>query len=270
MLSIGTNALASSIVLALRPRPQDAPTADRRGFIEALHSELPNRLRELQHGQIAPVDLPQAAIGPGMAVFSHYAAVIEPDGSRMRVRAALARINEILDEVLNEQEGDFDTTTRFALGWYRQNGYKKGKFGAANTLANARNTSVEAMDRAGVLRGAAGDVKLYAPAELAESYDPASDERISAWEVLHHMLAALDRDGVANAAALLAGAAERAEDPVDPELVKELAYLLFSVAEKSGRTKDALAFNDIVGAWPDIVEAMRVGSSQETQASLDI
>lgn len=270
MLSQGTNALASSIVLALRPRPEDAPTADRREFIEALREELPVRLRELQHGQIAPVDLPQAAIGPGMAVFSRYAAVIEPDGSQVKVRAALARINEILDEVLNEQEGDFDATTRFALGWYRQRGYEKGDFGNANTLANARNTSVESMDRAGVLRAAAGKVKLFSPGELEAGYDPAADERISAWEVLHHMLAVFAREGVGAAAALLAGAAERAEDPVDVDLVKELAYLLYSVAEKSGRTKDALAFNDIVGAWLDIVEAMRSGAGQETQASLDI
>jgi putative DNA methylase len=188
----------------------------------------------------------------------------------MKVRAALARINEILDEVLNEQEGDFDTTTRFALAWYRQRGYEKGEFGVANTLANARNTSVEAMDRAGVLRAAAGEVKLYGPSELPTNYDPGADERISAWEVLHYMVAALEREGVERAAALLAAAAGRPQDPVDAELVKELAYLLFSVAEKSGRTKDALAFNDLVGAWPDIVEAMRAGASQETQATLDV
>src|SRR5690606_23476052 len=133
------------IVLALRPRPENAPTTDRRDFITALQAELPDALRELEQGRIAPVDLPQAAIGPGMAVFSRYSAVIEPDGSQMTVRAALARINEILDQVLNEQEGDFDPTTRFAISWYRQHGYDKGKFGDANNLANARNTSVDTM-----------------------------------------------------------------------------------------------------------------------------
>lgn len=270
--SIGTNALASSIVLALRPRPDDAPTVDRREFIATLREELPGRLRELQHGQIAPVDLPQAAIGPGMAVFSRYAAVIEPDGSQMKVRAALGRINEILDEVLNEQEGDFDSTTRFALAWYRQHGYEKGAFGDANTLANARNTSAEAMDRAGVLRAVAGKVQLFAPADLDPGYDPTTDDRISAWEVLQHMVAALGREdgGVGAAGALLAAASARTENPVGADLVKELAYLLFSVAEKSGRTNDALAFNDIVTAWPDIVEAVRAGTGQETQATLDL
>jgi putative DNA methylase len=272
MVSLGTNALASSIVLVLRPRPDDAATADRREFIADLRAELPERLRELQQGQIAPVDLPQAAIGPGMAVFSRYSSVIEPDGSPMKVRAALARINEILDEVLNEQEGDFDATTRFALGWYREYGFERGEFGVANTIANARNTSVEAMDRAGVLRAVAGKVQLLAPADLDPDYDPAADDRISAWEVLQHMVAALGREdgGVGSAAALLAAASARTEDAVDPDSVKELAYLLFSLAEKSGRTKDALAFNDLVGAWPDILGAMRAGASQETQSSLDI
>lgn len=149
MLSHGTNALASSIVLALRPRPDDAPRTDRRQFVETLKCELPPALKDLQQGAIAPADLPQAAIGPGMAVFSRYSGVLEPDGTTMSVRSALARINEILDQVLNEQEGDFDATSRFAIAWYRQHGYGTGTFGDANNLANARNTTVEAMDRGG-------------------------------------------------------------------------------------------------------------------------
>ena len=172
MLSHGTNALASSIVLALRPRSDDAPTTDRRGFIGALQAELPTALRDLQQGRIAPVDLPQAAIGPGMAVFSRYTSVIEADGSPMSVRSALARINEILDQVLNEQEGDFDAATRFAIAWYRQHGYGTGKFGDANNIANARNTTVEAMGRSGILRSAAGKVKLLAPGALPDRVRP--------------------------------------------------------------------------------------------------
>jgi len=137
MISVGTNALASSIVLALRPRPEDAPRTDRRGFVAALKGELPKALRELQQGAIAPVDLPQAAIGPGMAVFSRYAAVLTDDGSPMRVRAALSLINEVLDEVLSEQEGDFDSDTRFALAWFRQHGFDAGDFGDADNLVVA-------------------------------------------------------------------------------------------------------------------------------------
>ena len=271
MLSQGTNALASSIVLALRPRPDDAPTTDRRGLIKALQAELPKRLRELQQGRIAPVDLPQAAIGPGMAVFSRYSAVIEPDGSNMTVRSALARINEILDQVLNEQEGDFDPTTRFAISWYRQHGYDKGKFGDANNLANARNTSVDTMARSGILTSGGGKVALIAPSALDPDYDPVSDDQISAWEVLHHMIAAIGREGIGAAASLLSAAEGRDEDAVDADLIKELAFLLFSIAEKSGWTKDARAFNDLATSWPDIVDAAREGAtSQEQQGSFDL
>jgi len=146
-----SNALASSIVLALRPRPRDAPLIDRRGFVAALKEQLPQALRDLQQGAIAPVDLPQAAIGPGMAVFSRYSAVLEDDGSGMRVGTALARINEVLDEVLSEQEGDFDPISRFGLAWFRQHGFEPGPFGAADGLARARNASLEHIERAGIL-----------------------------------------------------------------------------------------------------------------------
>ncbi len=177
---IGSNALASSIVLALRPRPDDAPTTDRRGLIAALQDELPDALRKLQQGAIAPVDLPQAAIGPGMAVFSRYAKVIENDGTPMTVRSALARINEILDQVLNEQEGDFDAATRFAIAWYRQHGYATGKFGVADDLARARNTAVETMVRDGILTSAAGKVTLLSPADVASRATTSSPTTASA------------------------------------------------------------------------------------------
>lgn len=272
MLSQGTNALASSIVIALRPRQESAPTIDRRGLISALQDELPGALRDLQQGRIAPVDLPQAAIGPGMAVFSRYASVIEADGSPMSVRSALARINEILDQVLNEQEGDFDAATRFAIAWYRQHGYGTGKFGDANNIANARNTTVEAMDRAGILTSAAGKVTLLSPASLPVEYDPTVDEQISAWEVLHHMIAALERGGIAEAAQLLAAAGSRPDSPVDADLVKELAFLLFPLAEKNGWTQDAVAFNTFATAWPEISDAARDagGVSPPEQASFEL
>ncbi|HVC07354.1 MAG TPA: DUF1156 domain-containing protein [Solirubrobacterales bacterium] len=271
MISIGTNALASSIILALRPRPDDAATTDRRGLIAALQNELPDALRELQQGRIAPVDLPQAAIGPGMSVFSRYASVIESDGSPMSVRSALARINEILDQVLNEQEGDFDAPTRFAIAWYRQHGFGTGKFGDANNIANARNTTVEAMDRGGILTSAAGKVTLLSPSALPVDYDPAADEEISAWEVLHHMIAALERGGIAGAAQLLAATGSRTDTPVDADLVKELAFLLFSFAEKSGWTQDALAFNALATSWPEIIDATRDGGGRQVeQASFDL
>jgi putative DNA methylase len=253
----GSNALASSIVLALRPRPADALTTDRRGLIAALQAELPDALRKLQQGAIAPVDLPQAAIGPGMAVFSRYEKVIENDGTTMTVRSALARINEILDQVLNEQEGDFDAATRFAIAWYRQHGYATGKFGVADDLARARNTAVETMVRDGILTSAAGKVTLLSPAKMPEGYDVLADDRVGAWEVLHHLIAFLERDGLPVAGAFLASAQERTDGAIDTELVKELSFLLFSIAEKNGWTQDALAFNTVATAWPDVVHAAR-------------
>lgn len=261
MLSQGTNALASAIVLALRPRPDDAPTTDRRGLIKALGDELPDALRKLQQGAIAPVDLPQAVIGPGMAVFSRYAKVIENDGSTMTVRSALARINEILDQVLNEQEGDFDSATRFAIAWYRQHGYATGKFGVADDLARARNTAVETMVRDGILTSTAGKVTLLSPSAMPEGYDVLTDDSVGVWEVLHHLLTFLQRDGVPAAGAFLADVQERPDGAVDVELVKELAFLLFAVAEKNGWTQDALAFNTFATAWPEIIHAARTSKA---------
>jgi len=267
MRAVSSNALASSIVLALRPRSDDARTTDRRGLIAALHEELPDALRKLQQGTIAPVDLPQAAIGPGMAVFSRYAKVIENDGTTMTVRSALARINEILDQVLNEQEGDFDAATRFAIAWYRQHGYRTGKFGVADDLARARNTAVETMVRDGILTSTAGKVALRSPAALQRDYDVLADDRVGAWEVLHHLIAGLERDGLPAAGAFLASAQARPDGAIDIELVKELAFLLFSIAEKNGWTQDALAFNTVATAWPDVVQAARATQTDPAEQS---
>lgn len=269
MISVGTNALASSIVLSLRPRPDDAPTTDRRGFITALEAELPDALRKLQQGQIAPVDLPQAAIGPGMAVFSRYASVLEPDGSPMSVRSALARINEILDQVLNEQEGDFDSTSRFAIAWYRQHGYGVSQFGDADNLARARNTSVETMDRDQILISRAGKVQLIKPAGLSPTYDPVADTHISNWEALHHLIKTLEKDGLTAAGSFLSAALSRPDGAIDADLIKELAHLLFRIAEGNSWTKDALSFNTLVTSWPEIHDASRTASQSNVQQSFD-
>lgn len=261
MISVGTNALASSIVLSLRPRPANASTVDRRGLIAALETDLPGALRSLQQGQIAPVDLPQAAIGPGMAVFSRYSAVLEPDGSNMSVRSALSRINEILDRVLNEQEGDFDSTTRFAIAWYRQHGYGTGTFGDANNLANARNTTVDSMDRGGILSSRAGKVQLIKPSDLSTEYDILADLHTSNWEALHHLIRTLEGEGITAAGDFLRAALSRPDGAVDADLIKELAHLLFRIAESNGWTKDALSFNTMVTSWPEISDAARTDTS---------
>ncbi|OBK03534.1 hypothetical protein A5746_20670 [Mycolicibacterium conceptionense] len=262
--SIGSNALASSIVLALRPRSSKAPTTDRRSFVEALARELPDALRSLQQGQVAPVDLPQAAIGPGMAVFSRFNAVVEPDGSKMTVKSALSRINEILDQVLNEQEGDFDSTSRFAIAWYRQHGYGDGKYGNAELLANARGCAVQSMDRDGVLVSRGGIVHLIRPQELSWDYDVVADLHTSSWEVLHHLVKVLERDGITPAGEFLRTAMSRPDGAVEPDLVKELAHLLFRIAESKGWAKDALSFNSLVTSWPEILD---VTHAEQTSAS---
>lgn len=269
MIGVGTNALASSVVLALRPRPADAPTTDRRGFIATMKRELGPALRELQQGGIAPVDLPQSAIGPGMAVFSRYAKVIESDGSEMSVRSALARINEVLDELLTEQEGDFDSTTRFAIAWYRSNGYDAGAFGDAENLARARATAVSTMERGGILSARAGKVQLFRPSDLPEDYDVTTDQHASAWEALQHTIRIQETKGIPAAGAFLQAASRRSDGAVDLDLVKELAYLLFQVAEKNGWTKDAISFNGIATSWSEMLDSGRTASPVSTATTLD-
>ncbi|WP_197719820.1 MULTISPECIES: DUF1156 domain-containing protein [Pseudonocardia] len=262
MRDIGSNALASSIVLALRPRPASASQTPRRGFISALKGELPQALRELQQGAIAPVDLPQAAIGPGMAVFSRYSAVLNDDGSPMSVRAALSLINEVLDEVLSEQEGDFDSDTRFALAWFRQHGFEAGDFGDADNLARARNASLEHLERSGILslRGTRGKVSLLAPATLDPAWNPQTDAYISVWEVVMHLSRTLTESGIVATSSLLS----EVPDSIDRDLCKELGFLLFALAEDSKRTKVAIEFNALGTAWNDIVSGVVRPSKQGT------
>lgn len=253
MISVGTNALASSIVLALRPRPDDTPITDRRGYIEELREELPAKLRELQQGAIAPVDLAQAAIGPGIGVFSRYARVVEPDGSALTVREALRLINTVLAEVLSEQEGDFDTDTRWCLKWFETHGFGTVDYGEAETLASAYNTSVKGLDRSGAVRAAGGEVRLLHPDQLPSGYRPETDDHITLWEVALHIVTALDRTGLDEAGRILLGASDR----VDTEALKELAYLLFSLCERRGLTQEAILFNALVTSWPEVVAAAK-------------
>jgi putative DNA methylase len=205
-----------------------------------------------------------------MAIFSRHAGVIESDGARMSVRAALARINEILDQVLGEQEGDFDAATRFALAWYRQHGYGVGAFGDADNLARARNTAVETMDLDGVLTSRAGKVALIRPGDLDPGYDIAADAHVSVWEAAHHLIRVLETAGVGAAADLLRAAIDRVDDPIDADLVKELAFLAFSIAEKNGWAKDALAFNTLATSWPEIAAAARAAPAAYHQDGFDL
>ncbi|REF36405.1 DUF1156 domain-containing protein [Thermasporomyces composti] len=252
-----SNALASSVVLACRPRPEDAPPSTRRAFLAALKGELPSRLKELQQASIAPVDLAQAAIGPGMAIFSRYAKVVEPDGSKMTVRTALTLINEALDEVLAEQEGDFDTDTRFCVRWFQQFGWDEQPYGRADELSRATNTSVDGLVRGGIFWSRAGKARLLEPSELSENWDPAGDDRISVWEVVLRLAKALDEKGVDEAARLMATAGRR----VDLDAAKELAYLLYSICEKKNWSRTGLLFNNLGTSWTDVSAATRTGGA---------
>jgi putative DNA methylase len=252
-IGLGTNALASSIVLACRPRPHSAEATNRRGFLTSLEAELPEALRRLQQGSVAPVDLAQAAIGPGMAVFTRYGQVLEADGSTMTVRTALALINQVLDETLSEQEGDFDADTRFCLAWFSEFGWNKAKSDRADVLARAKNTSVAGLVRGGVFMATKGDSWLVAPDDLNENWDPLSDDRTSVWEAALHIARALSKQSSEAAAALMATAGQR----VDLDTVKELAYLLYSVCERRGWTQSALLFNALGTTWSDLDAAAR-------------
>jgi len=247
-IGIGTNALASSIVLVCRPRPSDAPTATRREFVTALKAELPPALAHLQRGNIAPVDLAQAAIGPGMAVYTKYAKVLDAEGKPLTVREALALINQTLDEALAEQEGDFDADSRFAITWFDQMGFAEGEFGQANVLAQAKNTGMDGLVEAGIIRSARGKVRLLKPDELPADWDPSQDTRLTAWETVHQLVRALESGGEGAAAALVAKLGVKAE------AARELAYRLYSLCERRKRAAEALSYNALVQSWPQIVE----------------
>ena len=245
MVGMGTNALASSIILVCRPLSADAPVATRREFIEALKSDLPDALRQMQQGSIAPVDLAQAAIGPGMAIFTRYAQVLDAGGESATVREALSLINQTLDEVLAEQEGDFDAETRWALAWFEQSGFDEGEYGVAETLSTAKNTSVAGMVEAGILDAAAGRVRLLRPNELPDQWDPEKDHRLTAWESVHHLVRVLDQ-GEETAAELMAKLGYKAE------VARELAYRLYRICDQKNRPQEALGYNALVQSWPEM------------------
>jgi putative DNA methylase len=261
MIGSGTNALASSIVLVCRPRRTDAPTATRREFLTALKRELPEALMHLQRGNIAPVDLAQAAIGPGMAVYTRYAKVLDAEGKAMRVREALTLINQTLDEVLAEQEGDFDADSRWALAWFEQYGFAEAEYGVAETLSKAKNTSVGGMVEAGILASKGGKVYLFKPAELPPNWDPATDPRLTAWEMVHHLIRSLEAGGESAAAALVAKLGSKAE------VARELCYRLYTLCERKKRAAEALSYNGLVQSFPEIV---RLAGQKPEQAQKEL
>lgn len=245
-LKKNVSALASSVVLVCRKRPMDAPTISRRAFLRELNAVLPEALDEMTQGSgdarspVAPVDLSQAIIGPGMAVFSKYAAVLEADGSPMSVKTALQLINRFL------VEDDFDADTQFCLRWFEQHGWTEGVFGEADVLARSKSTSVDAMKDAGVLRGSGGKVRLLKWSEYPTDWDPRTDTRTPVWEALHHLIRTLRQGGEFASGALLAALGGKAE------AARQLAYRLYTLCERLGQAEDARAYNELITSWTGI------------------
>jgi len=249
MISSGTNALASSIILVCRKRSIDAPTVSRREFLRELNAILPEALDEMTKGSgddispVAPVDLSQSIIGPGMAVFSKYAAVLEADGSAMSIHTALQLINRFL------AEDDFDPDTQFCLHWFEQNGWCAGRFGDADTLSRAKGTSVDGVANAGVIESGGGNVRLLKWSEYPTAWDPNTDTRNPIWETLHHMIRSLKQDGETVAGLLLSDVKSQGES------VRQLAYRLYTLCERQGLAEDARAYNELITSWSGIESA---------------
>jgi putative DNA methylase len=263
-VSIGTNSLASSIILVCRPRAKGVGTISRRQFVRMLTETLPvaldtmTRESEGLHSPVAPVDLSQAIIGPGMAIFSRYDAVLEADGTPMTVKTALQLINRFL------AEDDFDSDTQFCLHWFDQHGWETAKFGEADILARAKGTSVAGVQQAGVIESGGGNVRLLKWREYPADWNPATDVRLPVWEALHQLIRAYNAEGDSGAAKVLAAVAGKAEAS------RQLAYRLYTLSERAGRAEDARAYNEVVTGWSGIESAAVKVATPKQLTMLDI
>ena len=262
MRDFDSNALASSIVLVCRKRPDNARTVSRREFLRELNDVLPEALDEMTKGSgddrspVAPVDLSQAIIGPGMAVFSKYAAVLEADGTPMSVRTALQLINRFL------AEDDFDPDTQFCLHWFEQHVWSEGAYGDADTLSRGKGTSVDGMKVARILHSGGGKVRLLKWSEYPSDWDPNTDTRLPVWEALHQLIRALKQGGESASGVLLAAIGGKAE------AVRQLAYRLYTLCERLGLADDARAYNELITSWTGIESAASVVPTEEPQGNL--
>ena len=267
MMGQGNNALANSVVLVCRKRFVSAEIVTRAEFIRALKRELPPAIAELQAANIAPADMPQSAIGPGMGVFSRYKAVLESDDSPMSVKAALQLINRELDEYLGGIQGEFDADTRFAITWFEQNGLKAGDYGTANNIATARGISVESVKHAGIVESAAGKVRILSRDELADDWGPDEDRHLTVWECLQHLVRQYEKDGISHDTAVLLKKID-----AKAEAVKDLAYCLYDIsANKRKDAKEATAYNALIADWTELTRQAAVihDTSRDRQIRLD-
>lgn len=266
--AIGSNALATSILLVCRKKVATAGVISRAEFLRALKRELPSALAELQAANIAPADMPQSAIGPGMGVFSRHQKVLESDDSPMSVKTALQLINRELDEYLGGIQGEFDADTRFAITWFEQNGMGKGDYGTANSIATARGISVDSVKHAGIVESAAGRVRILTRDELDEDWDPEEDRHLTVWECLQHLVGRHEKDGISHDTAVLLK-----KISTQAEAVKDLAYCLYDIsANKRKDAKEATAYNALIADWTELTKAAAAihDTSGDRQIRLDI
>lgn len=268
MIATGTNALANSVVLVCRKKDASAETITRAEFIRTLKRELPSAIKELQAANIAPADMPQSAIGPGMGVFSRYRAVLESDDSQMSVKAALQLINRELDEYLGGIQGEFDADTRFTITWFEQNGMKAGDYGTAASIAQARGISVDSVKHAGIVESQAGKVRVLRRDELDNKWDPGTDQHLTIWECLQHLVRLHEKDGISHATAVLL---KKIGDKAEP--VKDLAYILYDIsANKRQDAKEATAYNALIADWTELSRqaASNLDTVGDRQQRLDL
>ena len=248
MIGRGTNALASSVVLACRPRSEDASITDRQGFLRHLRRVMSEKLADLHSGGVVPVDMAQASIGPGMAVFTSYARVFDGSDKAMTVGTALQLINQVLDELQSENESELDADTRWAVSWFEQYGMNQGSFGDAQNLATARSIAMNTIERSGIVESRSGNVRLLDRSEYPDDWDPESDKRITVWEVCQHLIRRLNGDGGAVAAASLLRQVGGLGDAA-----RDLSYRLYEMANRNGWADEARAYNNLAAEWPDLV-----------------
>ena len=268
MVASGTNALANSVVLVCRKKEATAEIVTRAEFIRDLKRELPPAIAELQAANIAPADMPQSAIGPGMGVFSRYRAVLESDDSPMSVKTALQLINRELDEYLGGIQGEFDADTRFAITWFEQHGMAKGDYGAADNLARARGISVESVKHGGIIESVAGQVRILARNELDDRWEPEGDGHLTVWECLQHLVRKYEKDGISHDTAVLLK-----KISTQAEAVKDLAYCLYDIsANKRKDAKEATAYNALIADWTELTRQAAAihDTSGDRQIRLDI
>ena len=264
---MGSNALANSVVLVCRKKKSNAEVITRAEFIRALKRELPPAISELQLANIAPADMPQSAIGPGMGVFSRYKAVLEADDSAMTVKAALQLINHELDDYIGGIVGEFDADTRFAITWFEQNGMQAGEYGTANNIATARGISVESVKHAGIVESSAGKVRIVTRDELDPDWEPDKDTHLTVWECLQYLVRKHEQDGISDGTALLL---KKIGDNADA--VKDLAYCLYDIsANKRQDAKEATAYNALIADWTELTrEAATIYDTRgDGQARMD-